>query len=810
MDNSNRLAEHTVVARLGENQSQKLTNWSKEPDVRQLKMDFELAKQAHDTQMAKIKRWDDLMGTKGTAAVPKVKGRSSVQPKLIRRQAEWRYSALTEPFLSSSKLFTVKPTSFEDAEGARQNELVLNWQFRTKINRVKFVDEFIRAIVDEGTGIVQVGWKRCTVKIKQDVPVFTHYALTTDEQIQTFQQALELRSQDKRHFDMKADPALKASLDYYDEKGEPTTAMVTGKTTIDVEKAIENHPDLRVLNPHNFFIDPSCGGDVDKALFAAVSFETNKAELLKNPKRYKNLHLVNWEGNTPLSQPDHETNTPDTFQFQDALRKKVVAYEYWGFYDIHDKGELTPIVCTWIGDVIIRMEENPFPDKKLPFVLVPYLPVKRDIYGEPDAELLEDNQKILGAVMRGMIDLLGRSANGQKGFAKGMLDPLNRRKLENGQDYEFNPNLSPANGLMEHKYAELPQSALIMANLQNQEAEALTGVKAFAGGVSGDTYGDVVAGIRGALDAASKREMAILRRVAKGMVDIAAKILSMNQQFLSKKEVVRVTNEEFVEIDRDDLQGQFDLEADISTAEVDNQKAQDLAFMLQTIGNGMDISITLMILAEIADLKRMPELAKKLRSFKPTLTPEQEQLQALALEKAKLEVEELRSKIALNEAKAEQAKAAADQANLNFVEQETGTAHARDMQKQAGQARGNQDLAITKALLDKRKNANGSESKPDVEAAVGWNEISGRRNDPSPATGGFGNLAPPSAPEQGQLPFALPQPGDQLSEANVGEAPMIPVGMSMGDEPIKAPQSEVDNAPQLGGTGTSEKSNAYV
>jgi hypothetical protein len=817
MDNSNRLVEHSVDAQLSENQSQKLTNWAKEPDVRQLKMDFEIAKQAHDAQMLKIGKWNDLMAVKGDAAPKKVKGRSSVQPKLIRRQAEWRYSALTEPFLSSSKLFNVKPTSFEDAEGARQNELILNWQFRTKLNRVKFIDDFVRAIVDEGTGIVQVGWKRCTIKVKEKVPVFTHYALTTDEQLQTFKEALDLRAQDKRHFEEKADPALKASLDYYDEKGQATTAMQTGETEVEVEKPIENHPVLQVLNPHNFFLDPSCNGEIEKALFAAVSFETNKAELIKYPNRYKNLDQVNWEGSTPLTQPDHHTQTPDTFQFSDALRKRVVAYEYWGFYDIHGKGELTPIVCTWIGNVMIRMEENPFPDKKLPFVLVPYLPVKREIYGEPDAELLEDNQKILGAVMRGMIDLLGRSANGQKGFAKGMLDPLNRRKYENGQDYEFNPNLAPANGMMEHKYPELPQSALVMANLQNQEAEALTGVKAFSGGVSGDAYGDVAAGIRGALDAASKREMAILRRIAKGMVEIAAKILSMNQVFLSKREVVRVTNEEFVEVDRDDLQGNYDLEADISTAEVDNQKAQDLAFMLQTIGNGMDISITLMILAEIADLKRMPDLAKKLRTFKPTLSPEQQQLHELALEKAKLEIEELKSQIELNRAKAKQAEATADKANLDYVEQETGTAHARDMAKQAGQARGNQDLAVTKALLDKRKNADGSETKPDVEAAVGWNQVSGHLADPHPATGGVGGFTPPPvnadvAPLQPQL---APLDPNAIPQQEQPQPPMIAVGKSYGGEvgegesELEDKKSDVDNAPQVGGTEKSGMSGSY-
>lgn len=719
----------TMQHTLSEAQPQKLTNWKNEPAIQTLKNDFELARPAQQTQMTRIQRWNDLMAVRGKAKPPQVKGRSGVQPKMIRRQAEWRYAALTEPFLSSKDMFKVNPVTFEDADAAKQNQLVLNWQFRTKLNRVKFIDDFIRAVVDEGTGIVQVGWDRHTVTVQTEVPEFTHYAIETEEQAAALQQALELKQADPRHYEENIDPALKAAVTYFEDTQQGTYAEQTGTRKVPVEKVLKNDPTVQILNPQNFYIDPSCNGDTSKALFAVVSFETNKAELKKNPKRYKNLDLVNWEGNIPMSQPDHETTTPDTFQFTDALRKRVVAYEYWGFYDVDGSGTLKPIVCTWIGDVIIRMEENPFPDQKLPFVLVPYLPVKREMYGEPDAELLEDNQKILGAVMRGMIDLLGRSANGQQGFAKGLLDPLNRRRYENGQDYEFNPNLSPANGIIEHKYPELPQSGLVMANLQNQEAEALTGVKAFSGGLSGEAYGDVAAGIRGALDAASKREMSILRRIAKGMTEIAGKILAMNQVFLSKEETVRVTNKEFVKVKREDLQGNFDLEADISTAEIDNQKAQDLAFMLQTIGNNMDIGITLMILSEIADLKRMPDLAEKLRTYKPQMTPEQQQMQALQLEEMKLKVEELRSKIALNNAKAEEALAGRDQKNLDFVEQESGTKHARDMQKQAGQARGNMDLEITKAITRPIKTATGGEKKPEIEAGIGWNELSDRLRD---------------------------------------------------------------------------------
>lgn len=702
-------------------QSEKLTDWKKEPSIQLLKGDLESAKPAHDAIMAQIREWNDLMEVKGKAKPPKIKGRSQVQPRLVRRQAEWRYAPLSEPFLSSSKLFKLTPVTFEDELAARQNELVLNYQFRTQLNKVKLVDDYVHSIVDDGTGIARIGWERKTVKIKTETPVFQLYPIENQEQADVLQQALQLQAENPREYDETMPEDIKEAVNYFNETGEATYAIQTGVTEVEVEKALVNRPTVEMLNPNNVVIDPSCNGDLDKALYAVISFETCKADLMKNKDRYHNLDKIDWESSSPITDPDHESKTPSDFQFKDALRKKVVAYEYWGFYDINDDGSLEPIVATWIGSTLIRMEKNPFPDGKLPLVVVPYMPRKRELFGEADAELLGDNQAILGATMRGMIDLLGRSANGQRGYPKGMLDTLNRRRYDDGQDYEYNPMQgNPSQSIMEHKFPELPQSAIVMTQMQNQEAESLTGVKAFSGGVTGSAYGDVAAGIRGALDAASKREMAILRRLAKGMADIGTKICAMNAVFLSEKEVVRITNEQYVEINREDLKGNFDIEVDINTAEIDNQKSQDLGFMVQTLGNTVDQSITLSLVAKIAELKRMPDLAHELRTWQPQPDPMEEQLKQLAIQKAQLENEELQSKIALNNAKAKEAASSGDLKDLDYLEQESGTKHARDMEKQKAQSQGNQNLQITKALTTPTKEG---ETTPNISAAVGYNAL---------------------------------------------------------------------------------------
>lgn len=696
-------------------QAKPITDWVNEPTVEVLKRDLELAKQSHDEQNSKISKWNDLLTISGSSKPKKVKGRSSVQPKLVRRQAEWRYPALSEPFLNSDKIFTVSPRTFEDLDSAKQNELLLNYQFDTKLNKVNFIDNYVRTVVDEGTCIIQVGWDRQTIKVQEEVPVYSYFPIEDPQDLQILQEAQNLRQSNPREYEEKIDDQIKASIEYTEQVGEPVMAELSGSQIVETEKVIDNKPIVKILDNKNVYIDPTCNGDFNNALFVILSFETNQAECLK-AGIYSNLDKVNWSANDPSNDGEHDSLSEENFK-DDLMRRKVVAYEYWGFYDIHKDGNLVPIVATWIGNVMIRMEENPYPDGKLPFVLVQYLPVKRSIFGEPDSELLEENQQIMGAITRGLIDNLARSANAQQGFAKGMLDPLNKRRFENGEDYEFNPNLPPNLGYIEHSFNELPQTVIGYLQMLNSDAESLTGVKSFSGGLSGNAYGNVAAGVQGMIDAATKRETAILRRLAYGIAEVGNKIIAMNAVFLSDTEVIRVTNRQFIEIKREDIKGNFDLKVDINTVEMDQNKAQDLGFMLQTIGPNIDPAITFKILAEIAELKRMPSLAEELRNYRPQPDPIEEQ-------KRQLEVQEEQAKVEFVQARSEKLMAETNKINIEATQLADGTAHQYDMEKQRAQANANQDLEVTKSILKNRKK---DEVAGDIEAAIGYNVLSNRK-----------------------------------------------------------------------------------
>lgn len=656
--------------------AEKLVDWKNPPTLDDLKQDYQESQSSHHAHVDDVDRWISALNGEQNLAVKQ--GRSKVVPKLIRKQAEWRYSALSEPFLSTDDVFNTSPVTFEDTQAAYQNGLVLNYQFNNKIDKTKFIDEYVRTAVDEGTVLVRVGWEYAEEQRMVEVPVMEMQPVDPMQLQMMQQQGQEIPPQ---------------MMQMMQQGQMPMMEVQTGTREEEQTVVTKNQPTLEICNYNNVIVDPTCNGDINKAEFIIFSFETSMSELKKDG-RYKNLDYVNINSQsaTVLSAPDHDVNDTSSFTFNDEPRKKIVAYEYWGYWDINDTGEVEPIVATWIGDTLIRMEENPFPDKKLPFVLVQYLPMRKGVYGEPDGALLEDNQKIIGAVTRGMIDIIGRSANGQQGIRKDALDVSNARKFERGEDYKFNSNVDPRQAFHMGTYPEIPNSAMAMIQLQNNEAESLTGVKAFSTGISGQALGNTATGIRSALDATSKRELGILRRLATGIIEIGRKVISMNQEFLSDEEIIRVTNENFVAINREDLAGRFDVKLNISTAEADEQKASELSFMLQTMGNNLPFDMTKMLLVEMAKLRKMPDLAKQIETYQPQPDP-------MAQQKAQLELALLQAQIANEQAKAqentvdvqlksakadtERAKARdmhsrADLSDLNFVEQERGVPRAHE------------------------------------------------------------------------------------------------------------------------------------
>lgn len=571
---------------------------NKEELLSTLKQDVKSSESFQQSWMTKVKEW--RKETLGSPYGNETKGRSSLVSKDIKKQLEWLLPSMADPFLSSNDIVKCSPITYEDVQAAKQAEILLNTQFCRKFNRYNFTMKALRVLATEGTVVIRTGWE----------------------------------------YEDKEETAL-SRFEYIDVAG--NVQMGSEETT--VTKVIKNQPTAVVCRNEDIYLDPACMDEMDKCQFVCHRYETDMSTL-KADGRYKNLDKIGESNRDGDFIPQDRTD----FQFKDKARKKLLVYEYWGNYDITGDGTVTPIVCAWIGDTIIRLEENPYPDGKPPFIIVPFNAVPFEMTGEALAENIGDNQKVKTAILRGIIDNMAKSNNGQVGFKIGGLDAANRKRFLQGDNFEYR---GEPGDFWQGGYNQIAGSAFDVMSLMNNEIESQTGVKSFSGGINSGSLGSVATGVRAALDATAVRRMNQVRSLSENLFKpLMRKWLSYNAEFLEEEEVIRVTNEEYVPIRRDDLEGNLDIDLNISTAEDNMSKSQELSFLLQTLGNTVPFSMTKIILAKLAELSKMPDLEKMITEYEEERDPLVDELRELEIENLRLTNEKLISEIERNLARA--------------------------------------------------------------------------------------------------------------------------------------------------------------
>lgn len=644
--------------------------------LKNLKADFEASKRLKSRNDSKINTWrreynGELYGNEK-------KNRSKFVYRLIKKQSEWQHAGLVDPFVSTPDIIRAKPVTWEDKEVSPKIEILLNTQFCRQFDRFNFMNKAIKVLDQEGTVVIRTGWEYKEKVIKEQIfeeqpnPDF----IMLQEQAMAIQANLEqiapMVEQSKNSLAMLEQQGL--SVDQAVASGVIDPQVVAGTEqmmaeaanleqqlqalqeqlqsipqTIEVPRIIErlkpvcNRPTAMVCRNEDIFIDPTCQDNMDNCQFVIYRYETDMTTL-KRAGVYKNLDKVSHtlRDSEYVSKTRDDEGYDSSFEFSDIARKKVVVHEYWGNYDIDGDGEAEAIVCTWVNDVIIQLRDNPFPDKQPPFIVVPFNSIPFSLYGESNAELLSDTQKIQTAIIRGLIDNMAMSNNGQKGVRNGALDEYNRVKFLNGENFEFN---GTPNDFYDGHFNEFPSSTFNMLQMLNAEAESITGVKNFYQGMHSNSLGSTATATTAIMDSAAARRLNIVRNIAENMVKpILRKWLAYDAEFLDEETQYRITNEEFIWLKRDDLGARIDIDLAISTSEDNKATASELSFLLQTIGPSEDPNLRKMIIADICDLYKKPELAKSIREYVPEPDPLAQRLQELQIQMLEAQIENERAK----------------------------------------------------------------------------------------------------------------------------------------------------------------------
>lgn len=589
-----------------------------------VKQDAESAKEAKKGIDSKMQTWLDEYN--GEPYGNESDGHSKIVVKDIKKAVEWFLPNAVEPFVGKNRIVKLDGITPDDVKRANIAEKLLNYQFVRNFDRYDFMYDCFKVGAIEGTTVVKCGWE-----LEEEVMTEKLKTWTPEELLMLQEDGVEIT---------------------IDEK--------TNVATATKRKAIVNRPTAVVVKNGKFFIDPTASS-VENADFTVEDIDVTPSSL-KKAGIYKNLDKISGssferdDSSAEIARNEKGSNlgyNTQDYQSGDETLKKMTMHEYWGNLDIDDSGIAEPVVVSWIGNVVVRMEKNPYPDKAKPYVATAFTKTPFMFWGESLSEFLSDGQFIRSGIMRAMLDNVSQSNNGFKFFKKGVLDPVNKRKLLSGIGGAIEIN-GDSSDMWDGNFNQMPQTIFNMFEMIQRDNESLSGISNAAQGLdsralSTATSANIVASM------GQKRMMEIVRRYSELVKALMRKWISYNKVYLKPQEVIRISGE-FIEFTPDDIDGSYDIDITVGVDGIEESKANQITMLMQQIGGlagTVDPSTLHKLLAKLADIWGFADIAAELEAYEPP-PPNEAEMQRVQLETEKLqaEIEKLKSETHENMSKA--------------------------------------------------------------------------------------------------------------------------------------------------------------
>lgn len=561
--------------------------------------------------------------------------KSQIVAPITKEFIDYQVPGLKSPFLSLNKLLKGSGTLKDTDKLAVMFEKYLNYVYYKQFNPEPFIDKLVKTLLLQGTVIVKLGWDYRTHNRFTAIHTKRIVVEPIPENEQTLQQAVT------------------------GQKGNPVE-----KETTEVKKDIKytiNQPTAEVILHEEIFVAPNAlNGDISEADFVIHTYKTNISKLRESGV-YANLDKVSSDllgavGNTSMgndtnpyniNMPGYVIPSRVHMSYSDIERQLITIREYWGYYDIDKDGVVEPILCVVANDsVVIRLELNPYPDGRLPFVSTSINKGIYDLYGSSDAELLSITQRQLTTLWRGAFDNLMVANNGQKGYPINFFRSSKERNAkEQGEDYEYDPRAG--GGIIQETFNELPGSFYNLIGKLKEDASYVIGVTPQLGNQAGNAS---MYAPGSAMSSAQLRQLDIVKNIALNLILPMLRRWGLYaSEFLSPEEWARIVGRENVmEIPEDtELYNLVELDMEISTEELKQLKMNSLSFVFQTVGPSMPPELQQLVQADIFELAGMYGRADFMRSYKPEPDPAQQKMQELQLLHMQKEIEGMDSDIKL-------------------------------------------------------------------------------------------------------------------------------------------------------------------
>lgn len=610
--------------------------------------DFDKAKDAKVEIDKLINEWNDLyygdLYNSNGDLVKSATNKSSITMKEVAKQIEWQKPNITEPFTST--VTPIRILDRKDSKRARVLEKWANHEFTAEFDREEFVDQLADVVLREGTGWVETSWETRIENEKTIIP-----NITMDEVLANEQDPDDLEQHDNGTY----------------------TATYNNKVmTI-------NNPDSNVCRNEHVFPDPSARTEKEMRFMAKIELMTISE--LKNISWLDKKKLEQLEKAVTSEEREDtglgmQRNTDalrygksSKYEPNDVPRKHIRIVKYFGYYDLDGDGIAEPIMSMWAErkKICLGIEENPMPDKQIPFDRAVYSARPFSLWGNPPAFFLGENQNAKNGIVRGMFDNMSLANNGQKFMQRGAVDYVNFKRMNNGERYIF---VNKKDAIQDGSFNQLPSSIFNVLQMLTKENEDLMGVSSGAANSPAvNTTED-----QKQLTMSQQRMSALVRNFGNLISKMIQKWITMGEVFLTDEQILELfQQEEEVDINVFNIAKKSKVTVVVGTEVNKNMKLQQYNMLMQQ-SNALEGELPpgslKMMVAEMYELFDMHDEATKLRLFVPQPSPEQQAMQKMEMQKVQLEMQKLQTEIGVMqkdvEARYMNAQARMMEANANY------------------------------------------------------------------------------------------------------------------------------------------------
>ena len=488
-------------------------------------------------------------------------GRSTIVSSDVMDTVEWMMPSIMRVFTAAQDVVIIRPVGGEDVSSAEQHQALINYQFNYKMDGfTRFYTWFKDALIF-GIGVVKITWENF-----YDKKAF-FYEEMTEEEFTALSTNRNMVVEEFEEYE-KIEITIQKNAEGKDEEGKAVSTVFKNVSGF-MKRITYAGPWLENIPVSSFFIEPGARS-VHEANFVAYRVKRTMDYLRRMQREgvYHNVDKIipnadgdDVEAETPIYDKIEKNYVRDLEGVADTTRssgrEEKWVWECWVKLDIDNDGLLEPLLVTFVDETLLRVEQNPFDHGEPPFeTIVPIIDCHK-LHGISITDLVIEFQRMKTALYRNVFDNLAFSVNN---FF------LVRR--DSGTDYSALIHLKPGaviftddvkEGIREIQPAALPNYIFNLFEYLDSSKENRTGITKYNQGLDSASLNKTASGVSAIMTASQQRIELIARLMAEtGVKQLFRKIISLNQQFVTEKIVIRLFNKQ-LEITPDKLDGSFDL-----------------------------------------------------------------------------------------------------------------------------------------------------------------------------------------------------------------------------------------------------------